>query len=59
MLSVLDECTREVLCMAVRPKMNAGDVLDVLRRLVTKHVRPNTFDQTMARSILLHSFRTG
>ena len=28
MLTVLDEYTREALCVAVRPKMNANDVLD-------------------------------
>ncbi len=40
MLTVLDEYTREALCVAVRPKMNAGDVLDVLHRLLMKHGKP-------------------
>ena len=40
MLTVLDEYTREALCVAVRPKMNATDVLDVMHRLVMKHGKP-------------------
>ena len=40
MLTVLDEYTREALCVAVRPKMNANDVLDVLHRLLMKNGKP-------------------
>ena len=40
MLTMLDEYTREALCVAVRPKRNAADVLDVLHRLVMKHGKP-------------------
>jgi len=40
MLTVLDEYTRDALCVAVRPKMNANDVLDVLHRLLTKPGKP-------------------
>ena len=40
MLTVLDEYTREALRVAVRPKMEANDVLDVLRRLLMKHGKP-------------------
>ena len=40
LLTVLDEYTREALCVAVRPKMNANDVLDVLHRLLMKHGKP-------------------
>ena len=40
MLTVLDECTREALCVAVRPKMNANDVLDALHPLLMKHGKP-------------------
>ena len=40
MLTVLDEYTREALCVAVRPKMNANDVLDVLHPLLMKHGKP-------------------
>jgi len=40
MMTVLDEYTREALCVAVRPKMNASDVLDVLHRLLLKHGKP-------------------
>ena len=37
---MLDEYTREALCVAVRPKMNASDVLDVLHLLLLKHGKP-------------------
>ena len=37
MLTVLDEYTREALCVAVRPKMNAHDVLDALHPLFMKY----------------------
>jgi putative transposase len=40
MLTVLDEYTREALCVAVRPKMNANDVLDVLYPLLMKYGKP-------------------
>lgn len=40
MLTVLDEYTREALCVAVRPNMNANDVLDVLHRLLMKKGKP-------------------
>ena len=40
MLTVLDEYTREALCVAVRPKMNANDVLDALHPLFMKHGKP-------------------
>ena len=40
MLTVIDEYTREALCVAVRPKMNANDVLDVLFDLILKRGKP-------------------
>lgn len=40
MLTVLDEYTREALCVAVRPKMNEHDVLDALHPLLMKHCKP-------------------
>ena len=40
MLTVLDEYTREALCVTVRPRMNAADVLDVLHRLLMKQGKP-------------------
>ncbi len=40
MLTVLDEYTREALCVAVRPKMTANDVLDALHPLLMKHGKP-------------------
>ena len=40
MLMVLDEYTREALCVTVRPKMNAHDFLDTLHPLLLKHGKP-------------------
>lgn len=40
MLTVIDEYTREALCVAVRPKMNANDVLNVLFDLIIKRDKP-------------------
>ena len=40
MLTVLDECTREALCVAVRPRMTTSDVLDALHPLLMKHGKP-------------------
>ena len=40
MLTVLDEYTREALCVAVRSKMTANDVLDALHPVLMKHVKP-------------------
>lgn len=40
MLTVLDEYSREALCVAVRPKMNANDVLEALYPLLLKHGKP-------------------
>jgi len=40
MLTVLDEHTREALCVAVRSKMIANDVLDVVHSLLMKHGKP-------------------
>ena len=40
MLTVLDEYTREALCVAVRPKTNAHDVWDALQPLLMKHGKP-------------------
>ena len=40
MLTVLDEYTHEALCVAVRSKMNAQDVLETLHPLLIKHGKP-------------------
>lgn len=40
MLTVLDEYTRQGLCVEVRAKMNASDVLDALYPLLIKHGKP-------------------
>ena len=40
MLTVLDGYTREALCVAVRSKMTANDVLDALHPVLMKHGKP-------------------
>jgi transposase InsO family protein len=40
MLTVLDEYTREALCVAVRSKVTAHDVLDALHPVLMKHGKP-------------------
>lgn len=40
MLTVLDEYTRQALCVEVRTTMGANEVLDALYRLVIKHGKP-------------------
>jgi len=40
MLTVLDEYTRQALCVEARPRMNADDVLEVMYRLLIKHGKP-------------------
>ena len=40
MLTVLDEYSREALCVAVKSKMNSADVLDALYPLLLRHGKP-------------------
>lgn len=40
MLTVLDEYTRQALCVEVRPKMGSADVLEALYPLLLKHGKP-------------------
>ncbi len=40
MLTVLDEFTRQALCVEVQDKMNSDDVLSVMHRLLMKHGKP-------------------
>ena len=40
MLTVLDEYTREALCVHVRPKLGSADVLETLYPLLLKHGKP-------------------
>ena len=40
MLTVLDEYTRQALCVEVKPKMGSADVLEALYLLLLKHGKP-------------------
>ena len=56
MLTVLDECTREALCVAAKPKMNTHDVLDILYRLILhrgkpEHIRSDNGSEFIATSL--------
>ncbi len=41
MLTVLDEYTRQALCVEVKPRMGSADVLEVLYPLLLKHGKPD------------------
>jgi len=41
MLTVLDEYTRQALCVEVKPKMGSADVLEALYKLLLKHGKPD------------------
>jgi len=41
MLTVIDEYTREALCVAAKPKMGHAEVLDALYPLFLKHGKPH------------------
>lgn len=41
MLTVLDEYTREALCVHVRARMGSADVLEALYPLLLKHGKPD------------------
>ena len=60
MLTVLDEYTREALCVAAGNKMGAADVLEALYPLLLKRASWSTSAPTMARSsprLAQHSIR--
>ena len=40
MLTVLDEYTRQALCVEVKPRMGSADVLEALYPLLLKHGKP-------------------
>lgn len=42
MLTVLDEYTREALCVPVQARIIANDVVDVLYRLLSKNHKPES-----------------
>ena len=41
MLTVLDEYTRQALCVEVKPRMGSADVLEALYPLLLKHGKPD------------------
>ena len=59
MLTVLDEYTREALCVTVKPKMNSADVLDRSTHSYCGTGSPNTFAPIMVRSSSRQHCKTG
>ena len=59
MLTVIDEYTREALCVAVAPKMGGAEVLEALYPLLLKHGKPDLSALIMALSSSLNIFNAG
>lgn len=59
MLTVLDEHTREALCVHVRARMGSADVLEALYPLLLKHGSLIISGQTVAQSLSLQAYKTG
>ena len=58
MLTVIDEYTREALCVAVKPKMNANDVLDVLFDLILKRGKPRLIRSVNSPEFIAENLQT-
>ena len=58
MLTVIDEYTREALCVAVKPKMNANDVLDVLFDLILKRGKPRLIRSVNSPEFIAENLKT-
>jgi hypothetical protein len=59
MLTVLDEYTREALCVTVASRMGSAEVLEALYPLLLRRGNPNTCGPTMGRSSAQLRSRTG
>ena len=54
MLTVLDEYSREALCVAVKPRMGNAEVLEALYPLFLKHGRPEFIRSDQRQELLTH-----
>lgn len=57
MLTVIDEYTREALCVHVKAKMGSADVLEVLYPLVLKHGKPEHIRSDNGREFIAESLQ--
>ena len=57
-LTVIDEYTRGALCVAVKPKMNANDVLDVLFDLILKRGKPRIIRSVNSPEFIAENLQT-
>jgi len=58
MLTVLDEYSREALCVAVKPRMGNAEVLEVLYPLFLKHGRPEFIRSDYGPEFIAENFQT-
>ena len=58
MLTVIDEYTREALCVAVKQGMNANDVLDVLFDLILKRGKPRLIRSVNSPEFIAENLQT-
>jgi len=58
MLTVLDERTREALCVAVQPRMGNAEVLETLYPLFLKHGRPVFIRSDNGPEFIAENFQT-
>ena len=58
MLTVLDEYTREALCVAVKPRMGNAEVLEALSPLFLKHGRPEFIRSDNGPEFIAENFQT-
>jgi len=58
MLSVLDEYSREALCVAVKPRMGNAEALEALYPLFLKHGRPELIRSDNGPEFIAENFQT-
>ena len=57
MLTVLDEYTRQALCVEVKPRMGSADVLEALYPLLLKHGKPKFIRSDNGREFTAHALQ--
>ena len=57
MLTVLDEYTRQALCVGVKPRMGSADVLEALYPLLLKHGKPKFIRSDNGREFTAHALQ--
>jgi putative transposase len=57
MLTVIDEYTREALCVAAKPRMGHAEVLDALYPLFLKHGKPHYIRSDNGSEFIAHDLQ--